>query len=63
MDKLIQHFTVWEKVGMALSIIVAMSIGVYNSNQGEDYAWQIIAILWIVSCWLKTNKIEELENK
>lgn len=63
MDKLIQHLKVWEKIGMALSIIVAASIGMVNSKEGEDYAWQVVAILWIVSCWLKTNKIKELENK
>ena len=63
MDKLIQHFTVWEKIFMALALISAVAVGLVNSKQGEDYTWQVVTVLWIISNWMKTNKIEELENK
>jgi hypothetical protein len=63
MDKLIQHLEVWEKIFMALALIASVSVLTVNLREGRDYAWQIVAILWIVTCWIKTNKIEELENK
>jgi len=63
MDKLIQHLEVWEKIFMALALIVSVSVMTVNLKEGNDYAWQVVAILWIVTCWLKTNKIKELESK
>jgi hypothetical protein len=63
MDKLIQHLGIWEKIFMALALIAAVSVGMVNAKQGEDYAWQAVTVLWIISNWMKTNKIEELENK
>lgn len=63
MDKLIQHLGIWEKIFMALALISAVAVGLVNSKQGEDYAWQVVTVLWIISNWMKTNKIEELENK
>jgi len=63
MDKLIQHLEVWEKIFMALAIIASASVMTVNLREGNDYGWQVVAILWIVTSWLKTNKIKELENK
>jgi membrane protein YdbS with pleckstrin-like domain len=63
MDKLIQHLEVWEKIFMALALIVSVSVMTVNLKEGTDYSWQVVSILWIVTCCLKTNKIKELENK
>lgn len=63
MDKLKQHFEVWEKILMALALIASASVMTVNLREGNDYGWQVVAILWIVTSWLKTNKIKELENK
>ena len=63
MDKLIQHLEVWEKIFMALALITSASVMIANLKQGLDYGWQVVSILWIVTCWIKTNKIKELENK
>jgi hypothetical protein len=63
MSKLIQHLEVWEKIFMALALIVSVSVLTVNLKEGNDYSWQVVSILWIVTCWLKTNKIKELENK
>jgi len=63
MDKFKQHFEVWEKILMALALIASASVMTVNLKEGNDYAWQVVAILWIVTSWLKTNKIKELENK
>ena len=63
MDKLVQHFVLWEKIFMALALISAVAIAVVNDREGEDYTWQVITVLWIISNWMKTNKIQELENK
>jgi hypothetical protein len=63
MSKLIQHLEVWEKIFMALALIASASVMTVNLKEGRDYGWQVVAILWIVTCWLKTNKIKELENK
>ena len=58
-----QHFEVWEKILMALAIIASASVMTVNLKEGSDYGWQVVSIIWIVTCWLKTNKIKELENK
>ncbi len=63
MDKLIQHLEVWEKIFMALALIASVSVMTVNLKEGTDYSWQVVSILWIVTCWMKTNKIKELENK
>ncbi len=63
MSKLMQHFEVWEKILMALAIIASASVMTVNLKEGSDYGWQVVSIIWIVTCWLKTNKIKELENK
>ena len=63
MDKLMQHLEVWEKIFMALALITSASVMIVNLKQGLNYGWQVVSILWIVTCWLKTNKIKELENK
>ena len=63
MNKLIQHFQVWEKIFMAFALIASISVMIVNIEQGEDYGWQIVSILWILTCWMKTDKIKELENK
>ena len=63
MDKLIQHLEVWEKIFMAIALIASVSVLTFNLREGRDYAWQVVAILWIVTSWIKTNKIKELENK
>ena len=63
MDKLIQHLEVWEKIFMAIALIASVSVLTVNLREGRDYAWQVVAILWIVTSWIKTNKIKELENK
>jgi hypothetical protein len=63
MDKLIQHLEVWEKIFMAIALIASVSVMTVNLKEGNDYAWQVVSILWIVTCWMKTNKIKELENK
>ena len=63
MDKLIKHLEVWEKIFMALAIITSASVMIVNLREGKDYGWQVVSILWIVSCWIKTNRIKELENK
>ena len=63
MNKLIQHLEVWEKIFMALALITSVSVMTVNLKEGTDYTWQVIAILWIVTCWMKTNKIKELENQ
>jgi membrane protein YdbS with pleckstrin-like domain len=63
MDKLIQHLEVWEKIFMALALISAVGVMTVNIREGSDYGWQIVSILWILTCWLKTNRIKELENK
>jgi hypothetical protein len=63
MDKFKQHFEVWEKILMALALIASASVMTVNLKEGNDYGWQVVSILWIVTCWLKTNKIKELENK
>jgi hypothetical protein len=48
---------------MALALIASASVMTVNLKEGSDYGWQVVAILWIITCWLKTNKIKELENK
>jgi len=58
-----QHLEVWEKIFMALAIITSASVMIVNLKQGLNCGWQVVSILWIVTCWLKTNKIKELENK
>jgi len=58
-----QHLEVWEKIFMALALITSASVMIVNLKQGLNYGWQVVSILWIVTCWLKTNKIKELENK
>ncbi len=63
MTELIQRLEVWEKIFMALALITSVSVMTVNLKEGTDYTWQVIAILWIVTCWMKTNKIKELENK
>jgi len=63
MDKLIKHLDLWEKIFMALAIITSASVMIVNLKQGLNYGWQVVSILWIVTCWLKTNRIKELENK
>ncbi len=63
MSKLIQHLEVWEKIFMALALIASVSVMTVNLKEGTDYSWQVVSILWIVTCWIKTNKIKELENK
>jgi hypothetical protein len=63
MSKLIQHLEVWEKIFMALALIVSVSVMTVNLKEGNDYSWQVVAILWIITSWIKTNKIKELENK
>ena len=63
MDKLIQHLEVWEKIFMAIALIASVSVLTVNLREGTDYSWQVVSILWIVTCWMKTNKIKELENK
>jgi len=63
MDKLIKHLEVWEKIFMALALITSVSVMAVNLREGKDCGWQIVSILWILTCWLKTNKIKELENK
>ena len=63
MVKLMQHLEVWEKIFMALAIITSASVMIVNLREGKDYGWQVVSILWIVSCWIKTNRIKELENK
>jgi hypothetical protein len=63
MSKLMQHLEVWEKIFMALAIITSASVMIVNLKQGLDYGWQVVSILWIVTCWLKTNRIKDLENK
>jgi hypothetical protein len=63
MNKLIQHLEVWEKIFMALALIASASVLTVNLKEGTDYSWQVVSILWIVTCWMKTNKIKELENK
>jgi hypothetical protein len=63
MNKLMQHLEVWEKIFMALAIITSASVMIVNLKQGLNYGWQVVSILWIVTCWLKTNRIKELENK
>lgn len=63
MNKLMQHLEVWEKIFMALAIITSASVMIVNLKQGLNCGWQVVSILWIVTCWLKTNKIKELENK
>ncbi len=63
MSKLMQHLEVWEKIFMALALITSASVMIVNLKQGFNYGWQVVSILWIVTCWLKTNKIKELENK
>jgi hypothetical protein len=63
MSKLIQHLEVWEKIFMALALIASVSVLTVNLKEGTDYSWQVVSILWIVTCWMKTNKIKELENK
>jgi len=63
MNKLIQHLEVWEKIFMALALIASVSVMTVNLKEGTDYSWQVVSILWIVACWMKTNKIKELENK
>ena len=63
MVKLMQHLEVWEKIFMALAIITSASVMIVNLREGKDYGWQVVSILWIVSCWIKTNRIKELKNK
>jgi hypothetical protein len=63
MDKFKQHFEVWEKILMALALIASVSVLTVNLREGNDYGWQVVTILWIVTSWIKTNKIKELENK
>jgi hypothetical protein len=63
MNKLIQHLEVWEKIFMAIALIASVSVMTVNLKEGTDYSWQVVSILWIVTCWMKTNKIKELENK
>jgi hypothetical protein len=63
MSKLMQHLEVWEKIFMALALITSASVMIANLKQGNDYGWQVVTILWIVTCWIKTNRIKELENK
>jgi hypothetical protein len=63
MDKLIKRLEIWEKIFMALALITSVSVMAINLREGNDYGWQIVSILWIITCWLKTNRIKELENK
>lgn len=63
MNKLIQHLEVWEKIFMALALIASVAVMTVNLKEGTDYSWQVVSILWIVTCWMKTNKIKELENQ
>jgi hypothetical protein len=63
MDKLIKHLEVSEKIFMAIALIASVSLLTVNLREGNDYGWQIVSILWIITCWIKTNRIKELENK
>lgn len=63
MDKLMKHLEVWEKIFMALAIIASASVMTVNLREDRDCGWQVVSIIWIVTCWIKTNKIKELENK
>jgi hypothetical protein len=63
MDKLIKRLEIWEKIFMALALIASVSLLTVNLKEGNDYGWQVVSILWIITCWIKTNRIKELENK
>lgn len=54
-----------ERIFMAIGLITALVAVVYRVSQGfSSYAWPLAAALWILTCWIKTERIESLtKNK
>ena len=58
-----QHLKVYEKVLMALLIILCLSSAIVAYETGESWIWQIVTMVWVANSWIKQNQINELENK
>lgn len=54
-----------ERLFMAVGLITALMAVVYRFSQGfSAYAWPLSAALWILTCWIKTERINSLtKNK
>lgn len=54
-----------ERFLMAIGLITAVIAVVCRVTQGFNaYAWPLAATLWILTCWIKTERIESLtKNK
>ena len=54
-----------ERFLMAVGLITAIMAVVCRFSQGFNaYAWPLSTTLWILTCWIKTERIESLtKNK
>ena len=54
-----------ERVFMAIGLASALISVVFRFSEGySSYAWPLAAALWILTCWIKTERIQSLiKNK
>lgn len=52
-----------ERVFMALAFVFALISAIASFKQGfYAYAWQLITCVWILTNWIKTERIESLNK-
>jgi hypothetical protein len=54
-----------ERVFMVIGLITALIATVVRFSQGfSAYAWPLAAALWIITCWIKTERLKSItKNK
>jgi hypothetical protein len=54
-----------ERVFMSIGLVTALFAMVVRFSQGfSAYAWPLASALWILTCWIKTERLESItKNK
>jgi len=54
-----------ERAFMAIGLVSASFSTIYRFTEGYSvYSWPLAACLWIITCWIKTERIHALtKNK